>query len=191
MQTILDQLIQFDKELFLFLNNLGNSTWDQFWVGVTNKETWIPFYILLLMLSMWKLKNWQKILAFILFMAALITIVDQSITVLFKPGFGRFRPCHDDELISQLRQVVNSCGGQYSFFSAHSANSFALAGFMTAIFKMKKIWVALFFIWAILVAYSRIYVGVHFPLDITVGAIWGLLIARMLYFIWRKLVFLK
>ncbi len=191
MQQILDSLIHFDQELFLALNRLGQNQWDTFWVFFTNKESWIPLYALLLVFAICKLKQWQKILLFVMFIAILITIVDQSITSIFKPGFGRFRPCHDDTLMNHVRLVVDHCGGKYSFFSAHAANSFALATFFTAIFKLKRVWAILFFSWAFLVAYSRIYVGVHFPLDITIGALWGVLIARGLYFIWCQVMLLK
>jgi len=186
MEQILNSIIQVDQELFLFLNNLGQPNWDQFWLFVTDKKSWIPFYILLLVYLLAKTKNWKVVLAIGIFIGLLITLVDQSITSFFKPYFHRYRPCHNEELVDHLRKVKDSCGGYYSFFSSHAANSFALAVFFIRTVKLATWMKVLFILWAAIVAYSRIYVGVHFPLDIVVGTLWGSLLAYILSIAYTK-----
>lgn len=170
---MLNDLIAYDKELFLFLNNLGTESWDGFWMFVTSKWSGsAPIYIFLLILTYVKL-GWKKTIVVVISVAILIGVTDQF-TNFFKYGVMRFRPCHDEELNGLMRLVKNSCGGKYGYFSAHAANSFALAVFFSNLLKreVKLIWILLL-VWAAFVAYSRIYVGVHFPLDVLSGAIIG------------------
>ena len=111
----------------------------------------------------------------------LIVFTDQS-SNMFKDYFQRLRPCHDPDLLNLFRIVKESCGGLYSFFSAHAANSFAFATFI--FFMTKKSYrnlSSLLFAWALIVSYSRIYIGVHFPVDIIFGAVYGI-IAGFLFF---------
>jgi undecaprenyl-diphosphatase len=97
----------------------------------------------------------------------------------------RLRPCFDPETMDIMRLVKESCGGQFGYFSGHASNSFALATLFFWIFKpLHRLWYLLF-LWALVVAYSRIYIGVHFPLDIISGAIFGLAAGTMFYFIYR------
>ena len=169
---MLDQLLQYDKELFLFLNNLGSSSWDGFWLVITNKLTFIPLYALLLFLVYKKL-GLKSMLLLLLVIAAMITFTDQ-ITNLFKYVIAkRPRPCREDELQNVMRYVAPRCG-RYGFFSGHAANSMAAAVFAGLLLKpyyKKLIFILLF--WSAIVAYSRIYVGVHYPLDIICGLFFG------------------
>jgi len=169
---MLDQLLQYDKELFLFLNNLGSSTWDGFWLVVTNKLTFIPLYVLLLFLVYKKL-GIKSMLLLILVIAAMITFTDQ-ITNLFKYVIAkRPRPCREEDLQNLMRYVAPRCG-RYGFFSGHAANSMAAAVFAGLLLKpyYKKL-IFILLLWSAFVAYSRIYVGVHYPLDIICGMIFG------------------
>lgn len=103
----------------------------------------------------------------------MITVTDQ-LSNFFKYGVARLRPCHDPEIAPLMRLVKSSCGGQYGYFSAHAANSFATAVFFGALLKSSKRGIGVFLVlWAALVAYSRVYLGVHFPLDILTGAVVG------------------
>ena len=164
----MDELVQLDKQLFLFLNTMGNTTWDGFWLFITNKFSSIPLYVILLITS-YKSFGLKKTLLILVTVALLITVTDQ-LANFFKYGVQRLRPCHDPELNGMVRLVKSSCGGKFGYFSAHAANSFALAFFFTKLFTFKYSYIGPFlFIWAAVVAYSRIYVGVHFPLDILTG----------------------
>lgn len=167
----MDFLIELDHELFLFLNNLGNETWDGFWLAVTNKWTAIPLYIVLIYLIFRKF-GWKNALMTLILVALLITCTDQLGNI-FKGGFKRFRPCGQEGVKEYVRLVAAYCG-KYGYFSAHASNSFGVAVFLGLLFKNqypKLIYFLL--IWALLVAYSRIYLGVHYPGDIITGGILG------------------
>ena len=168
---MVDQLLQYDKELFLFLNNLGMPIWDDFWLMVTNKLTFIPLYAILLFLIYRKL-GVKTLLLLILVIVALITFTDQ-VTNLFKDGFERLRPCREDGVKEFMRYIAPRCG-KYGFFSGHSSNTMAVAVFAGLLLKphyKKLIFILLF--WSAVVAYSRIYIGVHYPLDIICGMAFG------------------
>lgn len=168
---MLEKLLQYDEDLFLFLNGLGTSSWDYFWLVVTDKYTFIPLYIILFFLVYKKLG--LKSLLIIIVVAAMITFTDQ-ITNLFKYVLvKRPRPCREEDLRSIMRFVAKGCG-RYGFFSGHSSNSMATAVFVGLV--LRKYYKNLIFIllfWSVLVAYSRIYVGVHYPLDIFCGLAFG------------------
>lgn len=169
---MLDQLLQYDKELFLFLNNLGTTTWDGFWMVYTTKINWVPLYAILLYL-MFKNLNRKAFILNILVIVLMITFTDQ-ITNLFKHGIERLRPCYTEDLQGLMRLVKSSCGGKYSYFSGHASNSMAVAVFSGLLLRNKyKYLVFLLLFWAALMAYSRVYIGVHFPLDILSGMLFG------------------
>lgn len=132
----------------------------------------VPLYVYLLVLSFWKLGVKKTLLA-VVCVVLLITVSDQM-SNLFKTGFTRLRPCFDPELADVMRLVKSRCGGRYGYFSAHASNSFALAVFFGHVLRpyLKGLLTGLL-VWAALVAYSRIYIGVHFPLDILTGALIG------------------
>jgi undecaprenyl-diphosphatase len=169
---MLDQLLQYDKELFLFLNNLGSPTWDELWLVITNKLTFIPLYAILLFL-IYKRLGLKALLLIVLIVAVMIAFTDQ-ITNLFKYIIvKRPRPCREEELQGIMRFVAPRCG-RYGFFSGHSANSMAAAVFVGLILRpyYKKL-IFILLLWSATVAYSRIYVGVHYPLDIICGMTFG------------------
>lgn len=171
---MLDQLLTYDKELFLFLNNLGTEQWDGFWMFYTYKFNWIPFYALLLFL-LFKHLGKQRTLLLLLVVVALITFTDQ-ITNLFKDGFERLRPCHDENLQGIMRIVKEGCGGRFGFFSGHASNSMAVAVFVGLLLRNTyRNLIFILLVWAAAMAYSRIYIGVHYPLDIVCGMIFGAL----------------
>lgn len=169
---MLETLLEQDKELFLYLNGLGTPAWDFFWQYISNKLAAIPIYICLLLLA-YQQFGLKKTVLLVLSVVLLITVTDQ-LSNFFKYGLARLRPCHDPELMDVMRLVKSRCGGRFGYFSAHAANSFAVAVFFFHILKIEsKTLGALWLIWAGLVAYSRIYIGVHFPLDVVSGALLG------------------
>ena len=122
----------------------------------------------------------------LLFVAFLILVTDQA-TNLFKDGLERLRPCHEPVLKEMVRLVKPSCGGLYGYFSGHASNSFALAVFFSCIFGVKYIRLPFLLLFvAFLVAYSRIYIGVHYPLDVVSGIVFGSLVGMVFYHIWRR-----
>ena len=170
---MLEELLQLDISLFLQLNNLGTPAWDGFWLFVTNKLNSIPVYIVLLFMS-YKQLGLKKTLLLLVTVGVMIGVTDQ-LTNFFKYGVQRLRPCHDSEVNTLMRLVKSYCGGKYGYFSAHAANSFAIAIFFTNVFRQRYKYIGvLLIIWGAMVAYSRVYIGVHFPLDILTGCGIGL-----------------
>ncbi|WP_333852156.1 phosphatase PAP2 family protein [Epilithonimonas sp.] len=181
----MNELISLDQQLLLFLNGLGNSTFDPFWLLVTGKWFWIPFYVILLYLVV-KAVPRKKLLFVLIFIAIGITISDQLAGV-FKYGIARLRPCHNELLMEKMRLVT--CGGQFGFYSSHASNSFFLVSFLSILMGKKyKILPYILLFWAVLVSYSRIYLGVHFPLDIAFGAAVGFLLGGVLANLTKKVV---
>lgn len=169
---MIDQLVHYDKELFLFLNNLGTSQWDGFWLFLTNKWNSIPLYVLLGFFT-YKSFGLKRLLMIMVAIALLILVTDQ-LANFFKYGVQRLRPCHDPTISGLMRLVKSSCGGKFGYFSAHAANSFAVAVFFTSLLRPKYKFIGIWLIiWALVVAYSRIYIGVHYPLDVFTGLIIG------------------
>jgi undecaprenyl-diphosphatase len=185
---MLDQLLQYDTELFLYLNNLGNSSWDGFWMAYTTKIYWTPFYALLLYL-MYKQWGNKPILITVAIVALMILFTDQ-ITNLFKYGFERPRPCHVEALINKMRIVRDGCGGRFGFFSGHASNSMAVAIFVGLMLKNRyKYLIYILVVWAMVMGYSRIYVGVHYPLDVLCGMLFGSLSGFFFYKLNRYLIY--
>lgn len=169
---MVEWLDQLDKSLFLFLNGINSPFWDVVMFNISKKFIWIPFYALLLALLIKEYK-WKSLLLLVM-VALTITLSDQSSVHLFKNVFERLRPCHQPELMGLVHTVNGKCGGQFGFVSSHAANSFALAGFFFMLLRTKLPFISWFLVaWAAIVAYSRVYLGVHFPGDILVGAILG------------------
>lgn len=178
---MLDYLINLDTQLFIFLNNLGTDFWDPFWLRMSEIGIWIPLYLVLLGL-VYYLFHWKTALLITGFIALNVIATDQGSVRLFKNQFERLRPCHVEELQDQIRLVKGSCGGQYGFVSSHASNTFGLAFFLGLLFRKKWPWLYYaLLIWASLVAYSRVYLGVHYPGDILFGAIYGTLCGTLLF----------
>lgn len=176
---MIEKLLEYDTELFLFLNNLGSEPWDNLWLVITNKLTFIPLYAILLFL-LYKKYGLKSLLVFVVVVALMITFTDQ-ITNVFKRGFQRPRPCGEPNLMDQMRFIAVRCG-KYGFFSGHSSNSMAaavFAGLMLRPYYKHLIFILLF--WSAVVAYSRIYVGVHYPLDIVCGLTFGAIAGFLFY----------
>lgn len=170
----LQNILEIDKELFLSLNSLHNPFWDTIMLLVTRKEAWIPFYVIILFFIV---KNYKiKALPILIFLALTILISDQ-VSGFLKESIQRFRPVHDPVIGPLVHNVLRK-GSLYGFVSSHAANGFAIFIFTSRVFKNRSYWLLLL-LWAILFSYSRIYSGVHYPLDILGGAVLGWLIGEL------------
>lgn len=177
---MLDQILQLDTDVFTFLNSLGTERWDPFWLAYTSKFNWIPFYALLLYL-IFRQMTLRAVFLTLVMVAVMILVTDQ-VTNLFKNGFHRLRPCHMAELTQGMRLVKAHCGGQYGFFSGHASNTMAVAIFIGMLLKRRfKYLIYILIVWAILMGYSRIYIGVHYPLDVLLGMLFGIVTGSLFY----------
>lgn len=174
-EQMIETLLALDEKYFLQLNHAGIAFFDPIMLFITHKFSWIPFYAFLVYL-IFKQKG-KEGFWILLSIIALITLADQGSVQLFKNVFERLRPCH---ALDTVRLVGDRCGGQFGFISSHASNTFALAVFLGNILQKKTLFFGLF-IWAALVAYSRIYVGVHYPLDILGGMLWGTFVALVVF----------
>lgn len=174
---MLDKLLQWDRDTFLYLNNLGIEKYDVFWSTVTDITTWIPLYLLFIFLFFYKSSFREGLRKAITFIALIVFIL--LITDLTKNYVARLRPNNDLEINTLIRILKNPT--DYSFFSGHAASSFSITLLVFLLLRKKYKWTILFFIWPILFATSRIYVGVHFPIDILIGMLIGLLSGALFY----------
>lgn len=173
-------LWDFDRELFVTLNNAGFEALDGFMLQVSGTLMWIPLYAALVFLLFKNFKT-RDALVSVAFVVVLILLCDQLSVHAFKDVFQRLRPCHEPLLEGHVRLVKASCGGQFGFISSHATNTFGLAVFLGGILSKKYTWISFaLLLWATLVSYSRIWLGVHYPLDILGGALLGSLIAKIL-----------
>jgi len=178
-------LEQIDQQLFLFLNGIHSPFWDTIMYWISYKFTWIPLYLVTLLYFIYKQK--AKAIITIVLTIAVITLADQVSVHLFKNVFLRYRPCHNFELQNLVHLVHEHCGGQYGFVSSHAANAFGFAIFSALIIQKKNISLLLIF-WAILVSYSRIYLGVHYPADIVGGAVLGIVSAILGHLLYKGIL---
>ena len=192
---MIKDVLNLDTELFIYLNSLGLPLFDNFWIFLSNKEANVFFYSVLLFFYFYNrgLKfNFSELFYFLILIALMILITDQTAN-LFKDSFQRLRPCYNEIIKDSLRLVKESCGGKYGFFSAHASNSFTLAVFFGLLYKNKfKYLIYITLLYASLISYSRIYLGVHFPLDILFGATFGIIIGILTFnFYDKKLYYFK
>lgn len=185
----MEKLLQFDTELFLFFNGLHAPWADRFVYLLSQIWFWIPLYLLVIFLifKFYSKKGWMVLLVFVL----AITLSDQTCNLL-KNSVQRLRPSHTEAIAADIHLVQKPdgnryFGGQYGFPSAHSANSMSLAFLIIFFLSKGKKWVAVGAIaWSLLMAYTRLYLGVHYPLDILCGFILGSCYALLLVFIYKK-----
>jgi len=167
---------QIDQSLLLFLNSFHNDFWDKAITIFTGIEIWIPFYLLIIYVI---IKTYKKNSVYILILIALSIVVSDQFSGLIKNSVQRLRPTHDP-IIGDLVHNIYNRGGMYGYFSAHASNTFTIAIISARLFK-NQLYSILIFIWAVIVSYTRIYLGLHYPGDILSGWIWGLLSGLAFY----------
>lgn len=176
---MLQEIARLDRELFIFLNSLHHPFLDPVMQAVSSKYFWVPFYLAIIG---WVIYHFRRKAFLLLPMLVVnIALADSISSRFFKPFFGRLRPCHDFNLYGLIR-FIDGCGGKFGFLSSHAANSFALASIMYLLLHPRlKRYRILFFAWAFLVSYSRIYLGVHYPADVLLGGLLGVVLGWLTY----------
>jgi undecaprenyl-diphosphatase len=170
-------LERLDQQLFLYLNSINSQFWDQVMHAVSGRIIWIPLYLSILIFLGIKYK--RKFLVILLFIILAATLSDQT-SVIIKNLVQRLRPCYEPLLEGVVHTVNGECGGRYSFVSSHATNSFDVA--LLSLLFIKKRWFTIsIIIWAAIVGYSRIYLGVHYPGDVICGAMLGAFIGWSIY----------
>ncbi|RKR84757.1 undecaprenyl-diphosphatase [Mucilaginibacter gracilis] len=181
-----NQILQLDRRLFYFVNHdLGNPFFDWLMPLLRNPNVWIPLYVFIFIFCLYRYK---KAGAYIIVLLALtFAIADYGSAGLIKNRVKRLRPCHEPALAGTIIVRI-PCGSGYSFPSAHASNHFAIACFFSLVFysRWKYIWwVAI--AWAFFISFAQVYVGVHYPFDVTFGALYGLLVGYVVYLLFKKL----
>ena len=187
---MLDRIKQIDTELLIFLNNLGNKSWDPLWLSITDKFTFLPLFILIIF-SLFKKNGTKGLLVILLFISVLILFTDQFTNVV-KDFTQRLRPCRLDELQGLLRDIDIRCG-KYGFFSAHAANSISVTIFIINCVdeSVKKILKPVLILWVMIFSYSRIYLGVHYPLDTVFGLSFGIFSGFLFKYLYNYFISVK
>jgi undecaprenyl-diphosphatase len=174
--SLRNEIKNIDYKIFSKINcEWHNTFFDTFLPFLRQSYLWIPFY---LFLAIFVPLNFKKNgLYWSLFFIATAAISDYTSSTIVKGTILRLRPCQDPAIIEHIRLLVNTCPGNSSFTSSHAVNHFAVAMFIFTTFKntISKWW-ALLFLWALVISYTQVYVGVHFPGDIIGGAILGVII---------------
>jgi len=187
---MLEQILEYERGAFLWLNGNHNPFWDSFIWLYTGQIVWIPALILFVFFLFYK-KDRKEALLILLSFVLIIILCDQISSHICKPYFMRFRPTHHPDFMNYVHTVNNYRGGNYGFISGHAANAFGFATFALFLFR-NRLFTFTILGWSTLMVYTRIYLGVHFISDIIGGIIVGLLLGfgiyRLFVFLRRKLL---
>ncbi len=177
---MIDYLIELDTEILLSFNGLHCRYLDAFMQCFTGRFIWGAMYVAMLY-AMIKQYGWKVALCYVVAVALVILIADQMVASCIRPYVERLRPSNLDNPVSAMVHIVDGYrGGRYGFPSCHAANSFALAMITSLIFASRR-YTVFVFVWAAINSYTRLYLGVHYPGDLIVGALLGCLIGWVVY----------
>lgn len=190
---MLEGILEYERNLFLWLNGGHTLYWDHFFWMYSGKMVWIPLALFVLWIICYK-RPWKESLLIILFIVLTITLCDQFASSVCKPLFTRFRPTRHPDFMDHVQTVINPLtgspylGGRYGFISSHAANAFGFATFTIHLFRYR--WYAYsIMLWGILMSYTRIYLGVHFISDIIPGILSGCFFGWFCFEIYRVIRF--
>lgn len=175
-----------DRAAFLAINGAHAPWADGLCWYASRLELWIPLYILFLMLLQ-RRWGWRGLAWAVPVITLMVLCTDSGSVMLFKNTVQRLRPSHAPDLQGLVHLVRDEQGqlyrgGLYGFVSSHAANHFGIAAFMVGILQGRPRWSpVLLFTWAVLIAFSRVYLGVHYPGDVLVGGIYGAFIGLLAY----------
>tara|TARA_A100000171_G_C2139861_1_gene154087 strand:+ start:1729 stop:2286 length:558 start_codon:yes stop_codon:yes gene_type:complete len=181
---MLQTLKEWDRELFIWLNSLGIERFDSFWIFVTQIESWIPLFLFFFVIIFVKygLKK-----GFVVIFFTLVTFgVTITFTNLVKEYIARLRPNNVEAMADLIRILQKPTN--YSFFSGHASSSFAVTTFVALAIRTYTKWIYITFLWPLIFILSRIYVGVHYPSDLFVGALVGTLLAFLFYWVCTRVL---
>jgi undecaprenyl-diphosphatase len=180
---MLEKIQEIDSDLLVYLNSLGSETFDPLWLIITKQLYWTPVFLLMFFIIYKKIGGKQT-LYLLLFIAVLIAFTDQA-TNLAKNTFQRLRPCNNPDINTIIRIVQSR--KSYSFFSGHAANTMAVATFLFFVLKRHFKYLGFLFLWPLIFAYSRIYLGLHYPGDILTGYFFGAIFGFLMFKVYQNL----
>ena len=181
---MLKEILEWDVATFVYFNSLGSKPYDFFWSTITTITAWIPLFIVFFIFV--STNNTKRQTFFKTLTVILLILFITTVTGVTKEVFQRLRPNNNIDINSFIRILRTPVS--YSFFSGHSSSSFSITTLMVLFLREKFKWCWVFYAWPLLFAYSRIYVGVHYPLDILVGTVVGILSAILFYKIYNKII---
>jgi len=170
-------LVSIDQELLIYLNNLGSKQWDFIWLTITNQLNWIPLFLLIFYLVI-KAFGWKRGLFAILGMIILVAVSDQF-TNQVKDYFMRLRPNNNPLIRDQIRTLISPQSN--SFYSGHAATSSVFTVFTILLLRHKYKYIWLLLLFPLVFGYSRLYLGVHFPIDVCIGFLAGTILGILSY----------
>lgn len=176
---MIEQIVQWDKELLVALNGSSSLFLDGVMMTITKTTTWIPLFACLLY-AVVRNNTWRRSFLIIAVIVLLLILADQFANAFCKPYFHRLRPSQSPDLANVIDLVNGYRCGLYGFISSHAANTFSVSVFFMLLFRDKRINLLLP-VWPLLASYSRLYLGVHYPLDIVAGTLWGIFCGVAVY----------
>ena len=181
---MVEKILVYERDLFFMLNGSDSPFLDRFMWIFSRKTVWLPLAAFILIVLLYK-KKWRESILILLAIVLVVTLCDQFASHVCKPIFTRFRPTHHPDFMDQVKTVFGYRGGKYGFISSHAANAFGFATYMSLLFRY-RLFTWTIFLWAVLTAYTRVYLGVHFISDIVPGAIAGVFFGGLVYWLYVK-----